>query len=90
MKWLIPRLRRTFVSTNRHRRAITTGGAAAPFGDDWKLRIKLGDGEWPGLVAEPLVAADLLPVCAPRLAARPETPRRPQGSEPAPRRSLAR
>jgi lysophospholipase len=26
------------------------------------------DGEWPGLVAEPLFAADLLPVCAPRLA----------------------
>jgi LysR family glycine cleavage system transcriptional activator len=53
---------------------ITTGGAAAPFGDDWSCGIKLGDGEWPGLVAEPLFAADLLPVCAPRLAARLKRP----------------
>ena len=39
-----------------------------PFGEDWSCGIKLGDGEWPGLIAEPLFAADLLPVCAPRLA----------------------
>ena len=58
---------------------ITTGGAAAPFGDDWSCGIQLGDGEWPGLIAEPLFAADLLPVCAPRLAAPAETSRRPQG-----------
>src|SRR5205807_4321628 len=48
---------------------ITSGGAAPPFGENWNCGIKLGDGEWPGLVAEPLFAADLLPVCAPRLAA---------------------
>ena len=47
---------------------ITTGGAAVPFGDDWSCGIKLGDGEWPGLIAEPLFAADLLPVCTLRLA----------------------
>jgi LysR family glycine cleavage system transcriptional activator len=47
---------------------ITTGGAAVPFGEDWSCGIKLGDGEWPGLIAEPLFAADLLPVCAPALA----------------------
>src|SRR6266700_1350720 len=66
MKWLIPRL----ADFRKHERGIdvriTTGGAAAPFGDDWSCGIKLGDGEWPGLVAEPLFAADLLPVCAPR------------------------
>ena len=69
MKWLIPRL----ADFRKHERGIdvriTTGGAAAPFGDDWSCGIKLGDGEWPGLVAEPLFAADLLPVCAPQLAA---------------------
>ena len=48
---------------------ITTGGAAVPFGEDWSCGITLGDGDWPGLVAEPLFAGDLLPVCAPRLAA---------------------
>src|SRR5437763_4448091 len=69
MRWFIPRL----ADFRKHEPdidvRITTGGAAAPFGDDWSCGIKLGDGEWPGLVAEPLFAADLLPVCAPRLAA---------------------
>jgi LysR family glycine cleavage system transcriptional activator len=68
MKWLIPRL----ADFRKHAPdidvRITTGGAAAPFGDDWSCGITLGGGEWPGLVAEPLFAADLLPVCAPRLA----------------------
>jgi LysR family glycine cleavage system transcriptional activator len=31
--------------------------------------VRLGDGDWPGLTAEPLFAGDLTPVCAPRLAA---------------------
>src|SRR6266478_995603 len=74
MKWLIPRL----ADFRQHEPdidvRITTGGAAAPFGDDWSCGIELGDGEWPGLVAEPLVAADLLPVCAPRLAAQLKRP----------------
>jgi LysR family glycine cleavage system transcriptional activator len=74
MKWLIPRLgdlRREAPGIDVR---ITTGGAAAPFGDDWSCGIKLGDGEWPGLAAEPLFAADLLPVCAPRLAAQLKRP----------------
>jgi LysR family glycine cleavage system transcriptional activator len=74
MKWLIPRL----ADFRKHEPdidvRITTGGAAAPFGDDWSCGIKLGDGVWPGLVAEPLFAADLLPVCAPRLAAQLKRP----------------
>jgi LysR family glycine cleavage system transcriptional activator len=68
MRWLIPRLadfRREEPDIDVR---ITTGGVAAPFGDDWSCGIKLGDGEWPGFVAEPLFAADLMPVCAPRLA----------------------
>ncbi|HZR86518.1 MAG TPA: LysR substrate-binding domain-containing protein [Bradyrhizobium sp.] len=69
MRWLIPHL-----SDFRKRHPdievrITAGGVAAPFGDDWSCGIKLGDGNWPGLVAEPLFAADLQPVCIPRLAA---------------------
>jgi LysR family transcriptional regulator, glycine cleavage system transcriptional activator len=68
MRWLIPHL----ADFRKHEPdidvRITTGGAAAPFGEDWNCGIKLGDGDWPGLVAEPLFAADLLPVCAPRLA----------------------
>ena len=69
MRWLIPRL----ADFRKHEPdidvRITAGGMSAPFGDDWSCGIQLGDGNWPGLVAEPLFAADLLPVCAPRLAA---------------------
>src|SRR6476660_5836635 len=69
MKWLIPRLADFRKEQPDIEVRITTGGAAAPFGDDWSCGIKLGDGAWPGLVAEPLFAADLLPVCTPKLAA---------------------
>ena len=68
MRWLIPRLADFRKEEPNIDVRITTGGAAAPFGDDWSCGIQLGDGEWPGLTAEPLFAADLLPVCAPRLA----------------------
>jgi LysR family transcriptional regulator, glycine cleavage system transcriptional activator len=69
MRWLIPRLADFRKQEPDIDVRITTGGAAVPFGEDWSCGIKLGDGEWPGLVAEPLFAGDLLPVCAPRLAA---------------------
>ena len=68
MRWLIPRLADFYKHEPDIDVRITTGGAAAPFGEDWNCGITLGDGAWPGLVAEPLFAADLLPVCAPRLA----------------------
>jgi len=65
IRWLIPRLadfRRTAPEVEVR---IVTGGAAAPFAADWTCGIQMGGGNWPGLVAEPLFAADLLPVCAP-------------------------
>jgi LysR family transcriptional regulator, glycine cleavage system transcriptional activator len=74
MRWLIPRLADFQREQPDIEVRITTGGAAAPFGDDWNCGIKLGDGAWPDLVAEPLFAADLLPVCAPRLAAQLKRP----------------
>jgi len=80
MRWLIPRLadfRREEPGIDVR---ITTGGAAAPFGDDWSCGITLGDGEWPGLAAEPLFAADLMPVCAPRLARELKRPSDLKGS----------
>jgi LysR family transcriptional regulator, glycine cleavage system transcriptional activator len=69
MRWLIPRLADFRKQEPDIEVRITTGGMAAPFADDWSCGVALGDGEWPDLVAEPLFAADLLPVCAPRLAA---------------------
>ena len=74
MRWMIPRLADFRKEEPDIEVRITTGGAAAPFGDDWSCGIKLGDGEWPGLVAEPLFAADLVPVCAPRQAQRLRRP----------------
>ena len=75
VRWLIPRLAsfRRFAPDVEVR--ITTGGVAAPFSEDWTCGIKLGAGEWPGLVAEHLFNADLTPVCAPRLANRLRAPR---------------
>ena len=69
MRWLIPRLADFRRQEPDIEVRITTGGMAAPFADDWSCGVALGDGEWPDLVAEPLFAADLLPVCAPRLTA---------------------
>jgi LysR family glycine cleavage system transcriptional activator len=69
MRWLIPHLADFRKQEPSIEVRITTGGVAAPFADDWSCGVTLGDGHWPGLVAEPLFAADLLPVCAPKLAA---------------------
>ena len=69
---------------------FATGGVAAPFGDDWTCGITLGDGDWPGLVSERLFAADLTPVCAPRIAAAAETAGRPKRGDAAARHACAR
>jgi LysR family glycine cleavage system transcriptional activator len=74
IRWLIPRLA-DFQKTDPDIEVrFATGGAAAPFNDDWTCGIRLGDGEWPGLVAERLFAADLVPVCAPAMAKRLAAP----------------
>jgi len=68
IRWLIPRLASFYGEHPGIEVRITTGGAAAPFAADWTCGIYLGDGHWPGLIAEPMFAADLVPVCAPPLA----------------------
>jgi LysR family glycine cleavage system transcriptional activator len=74
IRWLIPRLAAFHKLEPNIDVRITTGGAAAPFADDWTCGIKLGHGNWPDLIAEPLFAADLVPVSAPTLAAELKTP----------------
>jgi len=74
IRWLIPRLADFRKAEPDIEVRVTTGGVAAPFADDWTCGITLGDGAWPGLVAERLFGADLLPVCAPRLAERLKEP----------------
>ena len=75
VRWLIPRLEAFRKIAPDIDVRITTGGVAAPFADDWTCGIKLGDGNWPGLVSERLFDADLTPVCAPRHAHRLKSPR---------------
>ena len=74
MRWLIPRLAEFRKQEPDIEVRIATGGMAAPFADDRSCGVALGDGEWPDLVAEPLFAADLMPVCAPKLAAQLKSP----------------
>lgn len=70
IRWLIPRLAQLHVQAPNLETRITTGGEASPFNESWTCGIRLGTGDWPGLFAVPLFAADLLPVCAPGLAVR--------------------
>jgi LysR family glycine cleavage system transcriptional activator len=74
IRWLIPRLGDFQKRAPEVEVRITTGGAAAPFSDGWSCGIRLGAGDWPGLVATPLLSADMTPVCAPGLAARLKGP----------------
>ena len=68
IRWLIPRLAAFQAIEPEIDVRITTAGAAVPFADDWTCSVTLGDGDWPGLSAEPLFAAELTPVCRPELA----------------------
>jgi LysR family glycine cleavage system transcriptional activator len=74
IRWLIPRLGSFREIAPDIDVRITTGGIAAPFGDDWTCGIKLGSGHWPGLIAEELFDADLMPVCTARQARRLKAP----------------
>jgi LysR family glycine cleavage system transcriptional activator len=73
-RWLIPRLADFRQREPDIEVRFTAGGVAASFAEDWTCGITLGNGDWPGLVSERLFAADLQPVCAPRLAGRLKRP----------------
>jgi len=70
VRWLIPRLADFQKQHPEVEVRFVTGGATVPFNDDWTCGIRLGDGAWPGFIAERLFAANLIPVCAPALAKR--------------------
>ncbi len=74
VRWLIPRLADFQKRQPEVEVRFVTGGATVPFNDEWTCGIRLGDGAWPGFCVEPLFAANLMPVAAPALAKRLETP----------------
>jgi LysR family glycine cleavage system transcriptional activator len=70
IRWLIPRLATLRAAAPEIEVRIATGGATLPFAEGWSCGIRLGTGDWPGFAADRLVAADLLPVCAPAVGRR--------------------
>lgn len=75
VRWLIPRLADFRRVAPEVEVRITTGGAAAPFAEDWTCGIMLGgEADWAGFETQPLFEADLLPVCLPAAAARLANP----------------
>jgi LysR family glycine cleavage system transcriptional activator len=75
VRWLIPRLTCFRQAAPDVDLRVTTGGIAAPFTDEWTCGIKLGSGQWSGLVADELFDADLLQVCTVRIGRRLKTVR---------------
>ncbi|MCA6104102.1 MULTISPECIES: LysR substrate-binding domain-containing protein [Bradyrhizobium] len=67
-RWLIPRLGRFTSAHPDIEIRIATGGAVAPFNEEWTCAIRLGQDPWPGFVARRLFTMDLLLVCAPEMA----------------------
>ncbi|WP_292538255.1 LysR substrate-binding domain-containing protein [Mesorhizobium sp.] len=68
-KWLLPRLSRHFT---RHPNVLLRIDASVRIADldrsDIDIAIRLGDGKWPGVRAELLLAQEVFPVCAPVIA----------------------
>ncbi len=73
-RWLIPRLGRFTLAHPSIEIRVATGGAVAPFNEEWTCAIRLGQEPWPGFTAERLFTADLVLVCAPTIAKRLDKP----------------
>lgn len=74
-KWLVPRLARysrRFPDIQVRLDATTT--LVNPDTSDVDLAIRVGDGAWPGVRKDFLLAQEVFPVCAPSLAARLKEP----------------
>ena len=74
IRWLIPRLGDFHRAHPGIEVRLTTGGAVVALRDDWTCGVQLGDGDWPGYVAEPLFSAEMFPVCTPAVAKRLKRP----------------
>lgn len=70
-RWLVPRLSRFFALHPELRLRIDASKRIADLDhSDIDIAIRLGDGNWPDVRAELLLAQEIFPVCAPALAAR--------------------
>lgn len=74
-KWLMPRLSRHFTRyPNVLLRIDASVRLVDPGNSEIDIGIRLGNGKWPGLRAELLLAQEIFPVCAPSIAAKLKTP----------------
>jgi LysR family glycine cleavage system transcriptional activator len=76
-RWLLPRIGRFIAAHPDIDLDVRANGALADFRhDDVDCGIRQGAGQWPGLIAEPLLEEHHFPVCSPRIAGGlPATPR---------------
>ena len=78
MKWLVPRLGGFQRANPEVDVRISTGTGLIDFSrEDVDIGIRYGRGQWPGLVAERLVAEDVMPVCAPSFLKGPNALKKP-------------
>ena len=74
-KWLVPRLSRySALHPGVQVRLDASTRMVNPNSGDIDLCIRVGDGDWPDLRKEFLLAQEIFPVCAPELASRLQSP----------------
>ena len=77
--WLVPRLGQFRLLHPEIDVRISATDEVADFArDDVDMAIRYGMGEWPGLIAEPLLTEEIFPVCSPRLLQGPAPLRTPE------------
>jgi LysR family glycine cleavage system transcriptional activator len=78
VKWLVPRLGGFQKANPEIDVRVHTGTSLVEFSrEDVDIGIRYGRGQWPNLMAEWLVAEDVMPVCAPSLLKGPNGLRKP-------------
>jgi LysR family glycine cleavage system transcriptional activator len=68
LRWLIPRLSSFYAENRSVELVLSTGNDPVDFSrEKLDFAIRLGDGQWPGAIAEKLIPNIVTPVCSPAL-----------------------
>ena len=78
LRWLIPRLSSFYVENRSVELVLSTSNEPVDFSrEKVDFAIRLGQGEWPGAIAEKLIPNIVAPVCSPSLLARSPAAKEP-------------
>lgn len=78
LRWLIPRLSSFYAENRSVELVLSTGNEPVDFSrEKLDFAIRLGNGVWPGAIAEKLIPNVVAPVCSPALFARGPAVKRP-------------